>query len=107
VIGISRSARQLDTRKTVGLDIGIQASGSDVADKVLEPTGGNGVDLAANLIGGSAFPDCLRSLSHQGRLAVVGYVDEKLKAEIDLEAVHGTRSRVRSREPGRRAAAVP
>jgi hypothetical protein len=66
VIGISRSARQLDRRKTVA--------------------------LAANLISGSAFPDCLRSLSHQGRLAVVGYVNEKLKAEIDLEAVHGTRS---------------
>jgi NADPH:quinone reductase-like Zn-dependent oxidoreductase len=62
------------------------------ADNVLEATDGNGVDLAADLIVGSAFPDCLRSLSNQGRLVVVGDLDDKLKAEIDLAAVHGRRS---------------
>ncbi len=91
VIGISRSAEKLDKLRSLGLDVGIQADGRGFSDKVLEATGDKGVHLAANLIGGSAFPDCLRSLANQGRLAVVGYVDGKLRAEVDLETVHGKR----------------
>jgi len=52
------------------------------------------VTLAVNVIGGSAFSDCVRSLRKQGRLAVVGYLDGALTSEIDLEAVHGTRLRI-------------
>jgi NADPH:quinone reductase len=58
---------------------------------VLEATGGRGVDLALNLVGGSMFPGCLQSLANQGRLVVVGYVDGVMKCEIDLETVHGKR----------------
>jgi len=91
VIGVSRSAEKLGKLKRLGLDVSIQAPGSGFSDKVLQATAGKGAHLAANLIGGSAFPDCLRSLANQGRLAIVGYVDGKLKAEVDLEAVHGKR----------------
>lgn len=94
VIGISRSAEKLDKLKSVGLDVGIQAAAGGFADKVLEATGGKGVNLAANLIGGSVFPDCLRSLANQGRLAICGYVDDKLNANVDLEAVHGKRLQI-------------
>jgi NADPH2:quinone reductase len=94
VIGVSRSQRKLEKLKEIGLDHGIVASGGGFADKVLEATGGKGVNLAANLVGGGAFPDCVRSLANQGRLAIVGYVDGKLKAEIDLEAVHGRRLQI-------------
>ena len=50
--------------------------------------------FAIDLVGGTAFPDCLRALANQGRLAIVGYVDGVLKSEIDLEAVHGKRLRI-------------
>ena len=93
VIGISRSAEKLEKLKSMGLDIGIQAAGG-FADKVLEATGGKGVNLAANLIGGGVFPDCLRSLANQGRLAICGYVDHKMKAEVDREAVHTKRLQI-------------
>jgi NADPH:quinone reductase-like Zn-dependent oxidoreductase len=91
VIGVSRSAAKLEKLKSVGLDVGIAAASGGFADKVLEATGGKGVNLAINLVGGSAFPDCIRSLANKGRLAIIGYVDHKLKAEVDLEAVHGKR----------------
>ena len=95
VIGTSRSAEKLDKlKKSAGLDVGIKAAGSGFADKVLEATGGKGVDLAANLIGGGAFPDCVRSLANQGRVAICGYVDHKMKAEVDLEAVHTKRLQI-------------
>ena len=94
VFGISRSAQKLEKLKGMGLDVGIVASGGRFADKVLEATGGKGVNLALNLIGGSAFPDCLRSLANQGRLAIIGYVDDQHRAEIDLETVHGKRLQI-------------
>ena len=94
VIGVSRSAEKLEKLKALGLDIGIEARGGKFADDVLAATGGKGVNLALNLIGGSAFPDCVRSLANQGRLAIIGYVDDQHKAEIDLETVHGKRLQI-------------
>lgn len=94
VIGISRSAQKLEKLKGIGLDVGIVASGGGFADKVLEATGDKGVNLALNLIGGSAFRDCVRSLANQGRLAIIGYVDDQHHAEIDLETVHGKRLQI-------------
>jgi NADPH:quinone reductase-like Zn-dependent oxidoreductase len=44
-----------------------------------------------NLVGGSVFGACQRSLGNFGRLAVVGYVDGVMKTELDLEATHGKR----------------
>jgi NADPH:quinone reductase-like Zn-dependent oxidoreductase len=93
VIGVSRSAAKLEKLKGVGLDVGIAAAGG-FADKVLAATGGQGVNLAINLVGGSAFPDCVRSLANQGRLAIIGYVDGQHHAEIDLETVHGKRLQI-------------
>jgi NADPH:quinone reductase-like Zn-dependent oxidoreductase len=94
VIGISRSAQKLEKLKAAGLDVGIVASGGGFAGKVLEATGGKGVNLAINLVGGGAFPDCIKSLANQGRLAIIGYVDGKHHSEIDLETVHGKRLQI-------------
>lgn len=94
VIGISRSKDKLDKLKAIGMDVGIQASGAGFADQVLKATDGKGVNLALNLVGGTVFPDLVRSLANQGRLAIIGYVDNTYKAEIDLETVHGKRLQI-------------
>lgn len=111
VIGTSGSAAKLERLKALGLDAGVVARGSGFAAAVLEATAGRGADLAANLVGGSAFPECLRALANQGRLAIVGYVDRILEARIDLEAVHGKRLQIfgvsnARLTPAERAAAV-
>ncbi len=93
-IGVSGSAEKLDRLKSMGLDVGIHARGAGFASAARAATGGKGVDLAVNLVGGSAFPDCLEALSDFGRLAVVGYVDGLMKAELDLESVHGKRLQI-------------
>jgi len=94
VIGVSRSAAKLEKLKGVGLDVGIVASGGGFTDKVLEATGGQGVNLSLNLIGGSVFPDLVRSAANQGRIAIIGYLDNQHHAEIDLETVHGKRLQI-------------
>jgi NADPH2:quinone reductase len=57
-----------------------RAAGADEAvlvdgfrDAVAELTGGRGVDVVVDVVGGSVFTDSLRSLAPQGRLLVVGF----------------------------------
>jgi NADPH:quinone reductase-like Zn-dependent oxidoreductase len=94
VIGISRSQAKLDKLKATGLDVGIVASGPGFADKVLEATGGKGVNLSLNLVGGGIFPDLVKASANQGRIAIIGYVDGRHHSEIDLETVHGRRLQI-------------
>jgi NADPH:quinone reductase-like Zn-dependent oxidoreductase len=90
-IGTSGSAAKIERIVPLGLDVPIVTRGADFAARVLEATGGHGADLALNLVGGSQFAECLRSLARKGRLCVVGYVDGRLSAELDLAAVHAGR----------------
>lgn len=93
-IGTSGSAEKLAKLKAIGLDVPIVTRTADFAAKVMEATGGKGADLIVNLVGGSVFAECVRCLARRGRLAVVGYVDGMLKAELDLAAVHANRHEI-------------
>lgn len=90
-IGTSGSAQKLAKLKVAGLDVGIETRAPDFADKVKAATGGKGANLIVNCVGGSVFPECVRALAYEGRLATVGYVDGVLKSEIDLGALHANR----------------
>ena len=90
-IGTSGSAEKLERLKAAGLDVGICPRKPDFAAKVMEVTGGKGANLAVNLVGGSVFPEILRSLAYMGRVAIVGYVDHTFNADIDLNATHVNR----------------
>jgi NADPH:quinone reductase-like Zn-dependent oxidoreductase len=90
-IGTSGSAEKLERLKAAGLDVGICTRKPDFAAKVMEVTGGKGANLAVNLVGGSVFPEILRSLAYMGRVAIVGYVDHTFNADIDLNATHVNR----------------
>ena len=94
VIGTSGSVAKLERLKAMGMDAGVVARGAGFAAEVLRLTGGKGVKLAINNVGGTAFPDALASLAYRGRLAIVGYVDNTLAAQVDLEALHAKRLRV-------------
>ena len=94
VIGTSGSAEKLSRLKGMGLDVSLQTRKPDFADAVLNATGGKGVDLVVNNVGGSMFAECVRCLGYEGRLATVGYVDGVMKSEIDIEALHSKRLRL-------------
>lgn len=91
VIATSRSANKLAKLKAAGLDVGIESREGKFAEKVLEATGGEGANLAINLVGGSIFPELVRSLANKGRLAIVGSLDGAREATLDLSAVHAKR----------------
>jgi NADPH:quinone reductase len=94
VIGTSGSAEKLAKLKPLGLDVGLQTRKPDFHDAVMKATGGKGVDLVVNNVGGSVFAECVRALGYEGRLATVGYVDGVMKAEMDIEALHSKRLRL-------------
>jgi len=91
VIGTSGSKEKLDRLSAMGLDVAIQTRKPDFYDAVMKATGGKGVDLVVNNVGGSVFAECIRCLAFQGRLATVGYLDRVMKAELDIDALHAKR----------------
>jgi NADPH:quinone reductase-like Zn-dependent oxidoreductase len=112
VIGTSGSAEKLAALEPIGLELALCTRSADFAAAVMEATGGHGVDLIVNTVGGSVFAEDMRTLAFEGRLATVGYVDGVLHADIDLEALHARRRTLfgvsnKRRTPGQRAAGVP
>lgn len=91
VIGTSGSADKLAKLAQLGLDVGVKTRGVGFHEPSMKATGGKGVDLVVNTVGGTVFAECVRTLAFEGRLATVGYLDRTLKAEIDLEALHAKR----------------
>lgn len=112
VIGTSGSQEKLDRLKAAGLDVGLRTRAADFHDAVMNATGGSGVNLVVNTVGGSVFAECIRCMAFEGRLATVGYVDNVLEAGIDIQALHARRLTLfgvsnKLRTPQQRAAGVP
>lgn len=112
VIGTSGSQDKLARLQALGLDLGLCTRGADFHEAVLQATGGKGVNLVVNTVGGSVFAENLRCMAFEGRLATVGYVDGVLKAELDIEVLHakrlvlfGVSNKLRTAE--QRASALP
>jgi NADPH:quinone reductase-like Zn-dependent oxidoreductase len=91
VIGTSGSADKLARLAALGLDVGLRTRAADFGGAVLEATGGQGVHLAVNAVGGSVFAECVRALAFEGRLAMVGTLDGIHESPLDLAALHGKR----------------
>jgi NADPH2:quinone reductase len=112
VIGTSGSQEKIERLKPLGLDVGIVTRGANFFEPVMKETAGHGVDLVVNTVGGTVFAECIRCLAFEGRLATVGYVDDTLKAEIDIQALHMKRLTLfgvsnKLRNAGQRASGVP
>lgn len=91
VAGTSGSRAKLERLAPLGLDLALATRKGDFRDAVMAATNGKGANLIVNTVGGSMFPECIRTLAFEGRLAIVGHLDGVLRSEIDLEALHSKR----------------
>jgi NADPH:quinone reductase len=112
VIGTSGSQSKLDRLQSEGLDLGLCTRKPDFYEAVMRATGGQGINLVINTVGGSMFAECIRAMAFEGRLATVGYVDNVLNADIDIQALHTKRLTLfgvsnKLRTPVQRSEAVP
>ena len=56
----------------LGAEAGVNYSSQDVTEELLRLTGGRGVDMALDTVGGSIFDGTLRALAEGGHVVTVG-----------------------------------
>ena len=84
VIGTSRTEEKLERCREFGLDEALAVTGEpNFSADVLLKTGGRGVDVLLDLVGGAYLEQNLQSLAGKGRMMLVGLTSGR-KAEIDL-----------------------
>ena len=72
VVGTARSAEKLERAVTLGLDVAIDASNGNWAERVESALGGQRVQAVLDLVGGNYLEGNLRVLALRGRIVVVG-----------------------------------
>lgn len=106
VIGTSRTAEKLVQARPLGLEHAV-AGEDGWADRVLEITGGRGVDVVLDLVGGPYLDGNVKAVASHGRIVVVG-VPGGAKGTLDLATLMRKRALVRgtvlrSRSPAEKA----
>jgi NADPH:quinone reductase-like Zn-dependent oxidoreductase len=72
VIGNASTGEKLERAGELGMDVGINHRTEDVVARVEELTGGRGVDLVYEHVGGELFQKGLDSLAKDGRMVICG-----------------------------------
>jgi NADPH2:quinone reductase len=94
-IGTARTSAKLDRARELGLDEGIVVDGSaSFADEVRARTGGRGVDVVVELVGGAYVAQDLACMAHKGRIVVIGTMGG-VRVDFDLAVLMRKRVEVR------------
>jgi putative PIG3 family NAD(P)H quinone oxidoreductase len=82
-LGTARTAAKLARATKLGMDRGFAVDKGKFADDVLRATGGRGVDVVLELVGGGYVPEDVLCTATQGRIVVVGLM-AGVRADVDL-----------------------
>ena len=88
VIGVASSEEKQALAKKAGADIVLGYD--NLKDELTKATGGKGVDVAFDPVGGDAFDVLSRSMAWEGRLLVIGFASGTIpKLPVNLTLVKG------------------
>ncbi len=73
VLATAGSAEKLEFCRSLGAELVINSREEDFADAALEATGGRGVDVAFDTIGGTTTTDTFRAMAFNGRHLIAGF----------------------------------
>ena len=91
VIAAASSDEKLAAAREHGADVSINYSRVELRDALKEATGGRGVDVIYDPVGGRYAESALRSLAWRGRLLVVGFADGQIpQLPANLLLIKGT-----------------
>ena len=93
-LGTMRTPQKVGRARELGLKDGIVVEGAKFADEVLARTGGRGVDVVLELVGGAYVAQDLLCLAPRGRLVVVGTMGGG-RVELDLAMLMRKRGELR------------
>lgn len=82
-LGTARTAAKLGRAGKLGMDRGFAVDKGKFADDVLRATGGRGVDVVLELVGGNYVAEDLLCMASQGRLVLVGLM-AGVRGDLDL-----------------------
>jgi NADPH2:quinone reductase len=77
--------------ESLGAERAINYRTADFVEAVRELTGGRGVDLILDIVGGSYVARNLAALAMDGRLVQIGFMDGEPTAQVDFRRVLGRR----------------
>ncbi|MSQ49043.1 MAG: NADPH:quinone oxidoreductase family protein [Betaproteobacteria bacterium] len=90
VIACASSADKLEVCQQHGADAGINYATEDLRERIKELTGGKGVDVVYDAVGGPYTEPALRSTAWRGRLLVVGFAAGEIpKIPLNLTLLKG------------------
>jgi NADPH:quinone reductase len=72
VIATASSSEKLDLAYTLGADLGVNYTEENWHEQVLTGTGGKGVDITLEMVGGDIFKKSLKCMAVNGRLVIYG-----------------------------------
>lgn len=84
VLGSSRSPGKLEKLRAYGLTTGLDANDPDFPGAVMAATGGRGIDVLIDSVGGTVLGANLKSMALRGRMVSVGRLGANV-GEIDLD----------------------
>lgn len=83
VLASASSDERLERLKPFGMDHGINYGRDDLVEQVMKLTGGKGVDLVVDPVGGATLPGSLAALGYRGRVSLVGNAGrEPMKVDV-------------------------
>jgi len=78
VIAVASSPEKLEVCQQHGADALVDYSAGDLRDLLKDATGGRGVDIVYDCVGGAQSERALRALAWEGRLLVVGFASGEI-----------------------------
>jgi NADPH2:quinone reductase len=97
VIATAGSPAKLDIARANGAEVGIDYRAEDWIERVKQETGGRGVDIVYDPVGGDTFDGSTKVIAFEGRILVVGFAGGRiadvatnriLVKNIDVVGVH-------------------
>jgi NADPH2:quinone reductase len=93
-LGTARTEDKLSRARALGLGDGIVVEGGKFSDEVRTRTGGRGVDVVLELVGGAYVAEDLTCLAPRGRIVVVGAM-AGAQADLNLGVLMHKRAEIR------------
>ncbi len=88
VLASASSDERLERLKAFGMDHGVNYRRDDLVEQVMKLTGGKGVDLVVDPVGGATLQSSLGALGYRGRISLVGNAGRE-PMKVDVSSLMG------------------